>query len=103
MLHFKIQIMEKNTEKPIKAEIKDGNLLIDGRLKFKLEGLEQIAREADMTYFADAIDDIFYSYARICALFNYCEDKDEFSLAMPQRESIYFLNILKDSLKKMQP
>ena len=93
--------MEKNTKEQIKAEIKDGKLIIDGILELNLEGLKLMSGEADSESFANAINDVFYSYARICALFNYCDDKEQFSLAMPQTESIYFLKVLSDSLKKM--
>lgn len=95
--------MEKNTEKPIKAEIKDGKLIINDKPRLNIEGLIELYTFAEPIDFAERIGDLFYSYAKLCAFMPSIppSELEQFSLAMPTAETISYLETLASSLKKM--
>lgn len=95
--------MEKNTQKPIKAEIQDGHLVIDGNLRLNIDGLIELYTFAKPIHFAEKIGDLFCSYAKLCAFMPAIPQREleQFSQAMPTSESISYLEALASSLKKM--
>lgn len=98
--------MEKSTEKPIKAEIKDGKLILDGRFEANVNALHELLDTAKPNYFAESIDDILMGLVQLGSCLLKLEDiseKDKESIAtyFPFAEDLFYLKVLSDSLKKM--
>jgi hypothetical protein len=96
--------MGKNTKEQIKAEIKDGKLIIDGKHELRLEGLKELIELCNTEDLFTSVDDVVYSISRIACEMNNGLHESQISCFMgsfPQMASIAFLKVLSDSLKKM--
>ena len=97
--------MEKHTEKPIKAEIKDGKLVIGNR-SVSLEAINDLLQCWEPKEFANVIEDCIFSFAQLGSfILNNSEieskDRDNVGGAFPEYNQIYYLRQLSNSLKKM--
>jgi hypothetical protein len=99
--------MGKNTKTPIKAEIEDGKLIIEGIHEFNLEGLKNLAESIDIEFVAEDLSELAFSIAKIATMAAETVDTDKHvdsSIlidSLPKSVSIYALKVLSDSLKKM--
>jgi hypothetical protein len=99
--------MEKNTETPIKAEIKDGKLIIDGKHEFNLEGLKNLAESIEFPEAVEDLSNLSFSMARIALMVAETVDTDKhidsqiLMTALPESYILYTLKAISDSLKKM--
>lgn len=99
--------MEKNTEKPIKAEIKDGKLIIEGVHEFNLEGLKNLSESTDFESATEDLSNIAFSIAKIAIMAAETVgtkkhvDTEILLDSLPISVSLYTLKVLSDSLKKM--
>ena len=97
--------MEKNKQTPIKAEIKDGKIFFE-HLKdgFSVDGFYQIADHGPLEI-AACVDDVIISISRMtCHIFNNLSDEDIIAMRghLPNAESMQFLGILSEALKKIE-
>lgn len=90
-------------KQPIKAEIKDGKLIINGDT-INLSALEELLEMAGFMDYSNAIENVFY---RLCQLGSICSiltteiDRLGYGNCFPEIDDIFHLKQLSDSLKKM--
>jgi hypothetical protein len=93
-----------NTQNPIQAKIKDGKIFFDHLENgVSLDGINQIA-DSNPSELAKYVDDVILSISRTsCHIINNLSDEDMTAMRghLPTPESIQFLGILSESLKKM--
>lgn len=92
-------------QNPIKAEIKDGKLII-GSNELNLEGLQILASDDKPKNIGADLQELFASFSIISSLIKDAGpsgnvDGEILTLNLPSYNSLYALKLVADSLKKM--